>query len=76
MIVRWYFLYYFQILMICHIYYKKMKVVESLLGFKDKKTPILQQRNSILKLLFIINVPNIILLFIINKIIPDIYMDE
>lgn len=53
-----------------------MKVVESLLGFKDKKTPILQQRNSILKLLFIINVPNIILLFIINKIIPDIYMDE
>lgn len=53
-----------------------MKVVESLLGFKEKKTPILQQRNSILKLLLIINIPNIILLFLVNKIIPDIYMDE
>jgi alpha-1,2-glucosyltransferase len=53
-----------------------MRVVESLLGFKDKKTPILQQRNSILKLLFIINIPNLILLFVVNKVIPDIYMDE
>lgn len=57
-------------------YIYKMKVIESLLGFKDKKTSILQQRNSILKLLFIINIPNIILLFVINKIVPDIYMDE
>lgn len=53
-----------------------MKVVESLLGFKDKKTPILQQRNSIFKLLLIINIPNLILLFLVNKIVPQIYMDE
>lgn len=47
-----------------------MKVFESLLGFKEKKTPILQQRNSILKLLLIINIPNLILLYLFNTIVP------
>jgi hypothetical protein len=46
-----------------------MKVFESLLGFKEKKTPILQQRNSILKLLLIINFPNLILLYLFNTIV-------
>lgn len=53
-----------------------MKVFESLLGFKEKKTPILQQRNSILKLLLIINIPNLILLYLFNSILPEPYMDE
>lgn len=53
-----------------------MKVVESLLGFKEKKTPVLQQRNSILKLLLIINIPSIILLYIFNIVVPNMYMDE
>lgn len=53
-----------------------MKVIESLLGFKEKKTPILQQRNSIFKLLLIINLPNLIILYLFNRILPQIYMDE
>lgn len=52
-----------------------MKIVESLLGFKDKKTPVLQQRNSILKLLIIINIPNLIILYLFNSQIPETYMD-
>lgn len=53
-----------------------MKIVESLLGFKEKKTPVLQQRNSILKLLIIINIPNLIILYLFNTQIPEPYMDE
>ena len=53
-----------------------MKFIESVFGFKEKKTPILQQRNSIFKLLLIINIPSIILLYFVNVTIPDEYMDE
>jgi hypothetical protein len=51
------------------------KLTESFLGFKQKRSTILQQRNSLLKLLFIINVPNLILLFLVNKIVNEVYMD-
>ena len=53
-----------------------MKFIESVFGFKEKKSAILQQRNSILKLMLIINIPNIIILFLINRTVPDVYMDE
>ena len=52
-----------------------MKLVESFLGFKAKKSPILEQRNSLLKLLFILNVPFIIVLFLVNREVPEPYMD-
>lgn len=47
-----------------------------MLGFKEKKSAILEQRNSILKLLLIINIPNLLLLFLFNNIVPEPYMDE
>lgn len=53
-----------------------MKLVESFLGFKQKKSVILQQRNSILKLLLIINIPNIIILYLFSCIVENPYMDE
>ena len=53
-----------------------MKLIESVLGFKEKRTSILQQRNSILKLLLIINLPNLILLYLFNLNVPQTYMDE
>jgi len=53
-----------------------MKIVESLLGFKEKKTPVLKQRNSILKMLIIINLPNLIILYLFNIQVPEPYMDE
>lgn len=53
-----------------------IKLVESFLGFKSKKSIILQQRNSILKLLLIINIPSIIILLLVNKYVPEVYMDE
>lgn len=53
-----------------------MKLVESFLGFKEKKSIILEQRNSILKLLLFINIPSIILIVLFNKYVPDVYMDE
>jgi alpha-1,2-glucosyltransferase len=46
------------------------------LGFKEKKTAILEQRNSILKLLLFINLPNLIFLYLFNVIVSEPYMDE
>lgn len=57
-------------------YINWMKLVESFLGFKQKKTIILSQRNSILKLLVVLNVPALIILFLVNRNIPEPYMDE
>jgi hypothetical protein len=45
------------------------KLTESFLGFKEKRSAILQQRNSLLKLLFVINIPNLIVLFLVNRIV-------
>lgn len=42
-------------------------LAESFLGFKQKKSVILEQRNSILKLLIILNIPNLIIIYLINK---------
>ena len=53
-----------------------MKFISSVFGFKQKKTPILTQRNSILKLLLIINIPSLIILYFVNTTVPDPYMDE
>jgi hypothetical protein len=46
------------------------------LGFKEKKTAILEQRNSTLKLLLYINLPNLLFLYLFNSIVPSPYMDE
>lgn len=46
------------------------------MGFKEKKTAILEQRNSILKLLLFVNLPNIFFLYLFNTIVPEPYMDE
>ena len=53
-----------------------MKLVESFLGFKVKKSVILEQRNSILKLLIILNIPSLIILYLVNSRVPLPYMDE
>lgn len=53
-----------------------MKLIESFLGFKTKKSLILEQRNSILKLLLILNIPSLLLLLLLNKRVPSPYMDE
>ena len=53
-----------------------IKVVESFLGFKDKKSLILEQRNSILKLMVILNIPSIIILLLVNWKVTEPYMDE
>ena len=53
-----------------------MKIIDSVLGFKDKKTPVLQQRNSIFKLLLIVNLPSLLILYLVNTHIPEPYMDE
>ncbi len=53
-----------------------MKVAESLLGFKDKKSPILEHRNSILRILILLNVPNILILVLWNQTVTEPYMDE
>lgn len=47
-----------------------VKLAESFLGFKVKKSPILEQRNSILKLLILINIPNIVILCLLNSRVP------
>lgn len=52
-----------------------LRLCESFLGFKNKKSPILEQRNSILKLMIILNIPNLIILFLINTHILSPYMD-
>lgn len=46
------------------------------MGFKEKKTAILEQRNSTLKLLLYINLPNLLFLYLFNSIVPSPYMDE
>ena len=53
-----------------------VKLAESFLGFKVKKSPILEQRNSILKLLILINTPNLLILWLLNTHVPQPYMDE
>lgn len=53
-----------------------MKFIESVFGFKERRTSILRQRNSILKLLLIINIPNLILIYLFNHFVPNTYMDE
>jgi hypothetical protein len=53
-----------------------MKLVESFLGFKNKRTAILEQRNSLVKLLIIINIPNLLLLYLFNTRVSEPYMDE
>jgi hypothetical protein len=50
------------------------KVLESLLGFKTRRSPILEARNSLLKLLFVALPINILLFVLVNIKVPIAYM--
>lgn len=52
-----------------------MKVLESILGFKQQRSPVLEARNSVVKLIIYLQPLNILFLLLVNHYVPQPYMD-
>lgn len=51
-----------------------MKFVESILGFKSQRSPVLEARNSVLKMLLVLQPLNILLFVLVNHHVRKPYM--